>query len=293
MRATQRAPRATSVPPVLRHLSYALAIFVLVLLALPYLIVPLYRFVQPVSTPMLWRWMAGKRFSAHCRSDRAHRTRAADGRHRRRRWHVLPDPLRPPRPRCSRPSHGRGRRPRRRACGGSTITQQTAKNLFLWNGRSFVRKALEIPLAVWMNLVLPKRRVLEIYLNIAEWGPNGEFGAEAGARWAFGKSARDLTAREAGGSSRPATGRTPYGAARAERRTRWFAGSPASTSTVPRRTRTRCLHPPPRPLASRRPFFYKRPTSVIPGRAKSASPESITPRQGVWIPRSSLRSTPE
>ena len=45
--------------------------------------------------------------------------------------------------------------------------------------------------------MLPKRRVLEIYLNIAEWGPNGEFGAEAGARWAFGKSARDLNAREA------------------------------------------------------------------------------------------------
>jgi monofunctional biosynthetic peptidoglycan transglycosylase len=83
------------------------------------------------------------------------------------------------------------------ARGGSTITQQTAKNLFLWQGRSIVRKALEIPLALWMNLVLPKRRVLEIYLNIAEWGPNGEFGAEAAARYAFGKSARDLTERQA------------------------------------------------------------------------------------------------
>jgi monofunctional biosynthetic peptidoglycan transglycosylase len=82
------------------------------------------------------------------------------------------------------------------ARGGSTITQQTAKNLFLWQRRSFIRKALEFPLALWINLVLPKRRVLEIYLNIAEWGPNGEFGAEAAARWAFAKSARDLTARE-------------------------------------------------------------------------------------------------
>jgi monofunctional biosynthetic peptidoglycan transglycosylase len=45
--------------------------------------------------------------------------------------------------------------------------------------------------------VLPKRRILEIYLNVAEWGPNGEFGAEAGSRWAFGKSARDLNAHEA------------------------------------------------------------------------------------------------
>lgn len=81
--------------------------------------------------------------------------------------------------------------------GASTITQQTAKNLFLWQGRSFVRKALEIPLAVWMTLVLPKRRILEIYLNIAEWGPNGEFGAEAAARWAFGKSAQNLSPYQA------------------------------------------------------------------------------------------------
>ena len=78
--------------------------------------------------------------------------------------------------------------------GGSTIAQQTAKNLFLWPGRSVVRKALEFPLALWLDLVLGKRRVMEIYLNIAEWGPDGEFGAEAGARHAFGKSARDLSA---------------------------------------------------------------------------------------------------
>ena len=69
----------------------------------------------------------------------------------------------------------------REARGGSSITQQTAKNLFLWRSRSFVRKALELPLAMWLDLVLGKRRVLEIYLNIAEWGPDGEFGIEAGA----------------------------------------------------------------------------------------------------------------
>jgi monofunctional biosynthetic peptidoglycan transglycosylase len=81
--------------------------------------------------------------------------------------------------------------------GGSTIAQQTAKNLFLWPGRSVVRKALEFPLALWLDLVLGKRRLMEIYLNIAEWGPNGEFGAEAAARRAFNKPARDLSAREA------------------------------------------------------------------------------------------------
>ena len=60
-----------------------------------------------------------------------------------------------------------------------------------------MRKALEFPLALWIDLILPKRRILEIYLNIAEWGPNGEFGAEAGARRAFGKSARDLSRYDA------------------------------------------------------------------------------------------------
>ena len=83
------------------------------------------------------------------------------------------------------------------ARGVSTITQQTAKNLFLWQGRSFVRKALELPLALWIDLVLPKWRVLEIYLNIAEWGPRGQFGVEAGSRYAFNKPVQALDAREA------------------------------------------------------------------------------------------------
>jgi monofunctional biosynthetic peptidoglycan transglycosylase len=81
--------------------------------------------------------------------------------------------------------------------GGSTLTQQAAKNLFLWHGRSYARKVLEAPLALWLNLVLPKRRLLEIYLNIAEWGPDGEFGAEAGASRAFGRSARDIDLHQA------------------------------------------------------------------------------------------------
>jgi monofunctional biosynthetic peptidoglycan transglycosylase len=81
--------------------------------------------------------------------------------------------------------------------GFSTITQQVAKNLFLWPGRSYLRKALEFPLALWIDLVLSKRRILEIYLNIAEWGPTGQFGVEAGSRYAFGKSARSLTRYQA------------------------------------------------------------------------------------------------
>jgi monofunctional biosynthetic peptidoglycan transglycosylase len=81
--------------------------------------------------------------------------------------------------------------------GASTITQQLAKNLFLWPGHSFVRKALEIPLALWIDAVLSKRRILELYLNVAEMGPNGVFGAEAGSQRAFGKPAQRLSASEA------------------------------------------------------------------------------------------------
>jgi monofunctional glycosyltransferase len=80
--------------------------------------------------------------------------------------------------------------------GASTIPMQTAKNLFLWNGFSFVRKLLEVPLAYYISILWPKERVLEVYLNIAEWGP-GVFGAEAAARYHFGKPASQLSGREA------------------------------------------------------------------------------------------------
>lgn len=65
--------------------------------------------------------------------------------------------------------------------GASTITQQTAKNLFLWNDRSFIRKAIEAALALGLDLLWPKQRVLEVYLNIAEFGP-GVYGVEAASR---------------------------------------------------------------------------------------------------------------
>ncbi|MBB3457016.1 monofunctional biosynthetic peptidoglycan transglycosylase [Rhizobium sp. BK313] len=80
--------------------------------------------------------------------------------------------------------------------GGSTIPMQTSKNLFLWNSRSFVRKALELPLAVSSSFVWSKRRMMEIYLNIAEWGP-GIYGIEAAARYHFKVPASKLTARQA------------------------------------------------------------------------------------------------
>ncbi len=163
-------------------------------LLLPYLLTPLYLVVRPVSTPMLWRYVT---FQPVTRIYRPLDDIAAvlprtvisseDGqfcKHRGIDWRGLKDIL----------TEAEDLDDLR---GGSTITQQTAKNLFLWQGRSYIRKALEIPLAMWMDLILGKRRIMEIYLNVAEWGPNGQFGAEAGARRAFRKSAADLDAREA------------------------------------------------------------------------------------------------
>lgn len=80
--------------------------------------------------------------------------------------------------------------------GASTISQQTAKNLLLWPGRSFVRKGLEASLAVCLEAVWGKKRILEVYLNIAEFG-KGIYGVEAASRHYFGKPAGKLTQNEA------------------------------------------------------------------------------------------------
>jgi len=80
--------------------------------------------------------------------------------------------------------------------GGSTITQQLAKNLFLTPSRSYLRKAEEAVITVMLEGFLPKRRILEIYLNVIEWG-NGVFGAEAAARRYFGEPAAQLSAEQA------------------------------------------------------------------------------------------------
>src|SRR5882757_4904554 len=176
------------------RLVWVLAVALVLVLLLPYLLVPLYRVVDPVSTLMVWRWMTGARVERTVVPIGriapvlpATVIASEDGRfctHRGVDWREIRDAI-------------EDADDITEARGGSTITQQTAKNLFLWGGRSFVRKALELPLALWIDLVLPKRRVLEIYLNIAEWGPNGEFGAEAGARYAFNKPASQLSAGEA------------------------------------------------------------------------------------------------
>jgi monofunctional glycosyltransferase len=76
--------------------------------------------------------------------------------------------------------------------GASTIPMQTAKNLFLWPSRSYLRKVIEIPLALLIDLEWPKKRTLEVYLNLAQWG-DGVFGAEAAARHYFHKAQKSST----------------------------------------------------------------------------------------------------
>jgi monofunctional biosynthetic peptidoglycan transglycosylase len=171
-----------------------LLLILLGLLLLPYLLAPLYRAGHPVSALMAWRTMTGAPMSrqwidlgAISPSLPRSVVAAEDAKfcsHRGIDWDALREAI----------DEAEDGEPGR---GGSTITQQVAKNLFLWPGRSVVRKALEFPLALWIDLVLPKPRILEIYLNIAELGPSGQFGAEAGSAYAFGHPASSLAPREA------------------------------------------------------------------------------------------------
>jgi monofunctional biosynthetic peptidoglycan transglycosylase len=167
---------------------------VLAVLLLPYLLAPLYRAGHPVSALMAWRYLRGAPVSrqwvdlAAMAAPLPRSVVASEDAkfcsHRGVDWGALREAI----------DDAEDGEPSR---GGSTITQQVAKNLFLWPGRSVVRKALELPLALWIDFVLPKSRILEIYLNIAELGPSGQFGAQAASLYAFGHGASMLTPREA------------------------------------------------------------------------------------------------
>ena len=163
-----------------------------IVVALPFAASVAYRWIPPPASMLMairwaqgygvdYRWMPLERISPHL--PRAVLT-AEDARfceHRGIDWQALDKLMDEP----GGPSRG-----------GSTIAMQTAKNLFLWPARSYVRKAAELPLASWIDLVWPKPRVIEVYLNIAEWGP-GIFGAEAAAQSHVGKPAADLSREEA------------------------------------------------------------------------------------------------
>ncbi|MDA9495864.1 monofunctional biosynthetic peptidoglycan transglycosylase [Bradyrhizobium sp. CCBAU 11361] len=176
---------------IVKILLLALAVVVLA----PYVIAPFYRAGHPVSTLMAWRslrgapmqreWIDLAAMSPYLPRSVVAAEDAHFCKHHGIDWGALREAI------DDAKEDGTPFR------GASTITQQVAKNLFLWQGRDFIRKALEFPLALWIDFVLPKPRILEIYLNIAELGPQGQFGVETASAYAFGKSAASLSPREA------------------------------------------------------------------------------------------------
>jgi monofunctional biosynthetic peptidoglycan transglycosylase len=182
--APVRRSRGRSRSLLRRVLRIALALFLL-----PYALLPLYALVNPpVSTVMLWNALGGAGIDKDWRDLRdisPHLVRAVmmaeDARFCTHHGLDLVELN------AAFDKAGAGARLR----GASTISMQTVKNLFLWPARDWLRKGLEVPLAFWADLVLGKKRVMEIYLNVAEWG-EGVYGAEAAAQTYFGVSAADL-----------------------------------------------------------------------------------------------------
>ena len=171
----------------LKRLSIAAAVVVI----LPFVLTPLYLFARPISTLMIGDLVTLQGYSRQwvdiediAPSMQQAVVMSEDGQfcfHDGVDWEQLRSVL------------SRNGGPNR---GASTITMQTVKNVFLWPSRSYIRKGLEIPLALYADLVWSKRRTLEIYLNIAELGPN-VYGVEAAAQYYYKKPASKLSRREA------------------------------------------------------------------------------------------------
>ncbi len=193
---TQAKPRPTArnKPPrraLWRRALQWLAIVVVVLALFPVVFIPLYIFVNPVGTNMIYTWAVDGpidrqwvAFDDIAKVLVVSVMVSEDGQfceHHGVDWAELQDVLDKP----GAPSRG-----------ASTIAMQSVRNLFLWMSRSYLRKGIEIPLAIYADAVWGKRREMEVYLNIAQWGAN-IFGIEAAARHYFNRSAKDLTARQA------------------------------------------------------------------------------------------------
>jgi monofunctional glycosyltransferase len=182
--------RAVKLKPTLARIWRIAWISAVALAAIPLILAPVYRFVRPVSTLMVAAWLTGQpvdrtwvSFDDVAKVLVASVIMSEDGKfcsHHGVDWAELNQII-----------QEADARPR----GASTLAMQTARNLFLWQGRSYLRKALEIPIALFGDLVWGKRREIEIYVNIAEWGP-GIFGIEAAARHYFRVPAKSLNARQ-------------------------------------------------------------------------------------------------
>ncbi len=179
----------------LRLFFVVVGIITLLVIGVPAATVLLYRYVTPPQThlmsehmrkngsPVRWKWVAYQRLSPHliravvAAEDSRFCTHSGfDWGELRKAW--------------------RGRKRPGRMRGASTLTNQTAKNLFLWPERSYLRKALEAAFTVQIEALWPKKRIVEVYLNIVEWGP-GLFGAEAASRHYFRRPASRLTPYQA------------------------------------------------------------------------------------------------
>jgi monofunctional biosynthetic peptidoglycan transglycosylase len=187
---TIRADAGDRPRPRLRRYLRLMVKVAIVLALIPLVLVPVYIVVPPVSTLMIYDRLFGPVERAWVSLDDMAPSLVAavvmseDGRfceHGGVDWQELSKVL------------DRNAGPNR---GASTVSMQVVKNLFLWTSRSYVRKALEIPLALYADLVWSKRRTMEIYLNIVELGP-GIFGAEAGAQHYFKRRAKDLSPGQA------------------------------------------------------------------------------------------------
>ncbi|GAK71371.1 monofunctional biosynthetic peptidoglycan transglycosylase [Agrobacterium rubi TR3 = NBRC 13261] len=178
-----------------RSLVRRVLLVIIALLVLPYIMIPVYAlpFMRPVSTPMLAelltfqgydrRWVPLENISPRLVQSVM---MSEDGQfcsHGGVDWNQMQTVV-------NSALEGESTR------GASTIPMQTAKNLFLWNGRSFLRKGLELPLAVVSDFIWSKKRMMEIYLNVAEWGP-GIYGIEAASQYHFKVPASKLSARQA------------------------------------------------------------------------------------------------
>lgn len=172
-----------------------LALALVFVLALPVIMAAMYRYVPPPATPLMLvrvfegegikkEWVPLKRISPHAVSAVIALEDANFCEHNGVDWGELFSAL---------SDYFKGQRLR----GASTISMQTAKNVFLWPGRDWTRKGLEAPLTFLIETLWDKRRIMEVYLNVAEWGP-GIYGIEAASKTYFGKSAARLSAREAG-----------------------------------------------------------------------------------------------
>jgi monofunctional biosynthetic peptidoglycan transglycosylase len=193
LRSERRSPPATGIRRKVRWRRVAWGVAGALLLG-PLVLLALYRFVPPPATPLMllrlaeghaldYRWVPLRSIAPVLPESVV----AAEDNLFCRHWGIDIDAF-------SEQVAALGGDARTR--GASTISMQVAKNLFLWPARSYLRKALELWLTAYVELVLPKRRIIEIYLNIAEWGP-GIYGAEAAAQAHFGVSAARLNAAQA------------------------------------------------------------------------------------------------